>query len=646
MKMLSKILFSCFALLAVNASVTNVAFSEGSINMFHQVRSEAEDLRNEPINRQNMLLEEQYLRDVKMYQVNSKQYLLDNEKEHKQIDDTLKKLESLEEANKKWFVDNEALLLKHNDAIAKAEDDTTRITLLEASIKELEESIAKMETIYKGLSSKAKELERSIGVVNYDVLDPKTIEEIEQIVLTALAMIQFDENRIDEANAIKQNIIHGGDGTVLVYDEHMIEKVQKQIMVTYEEMSFWETLMQQDYKVVDDLLVLRDAFEARMDIARELLDLRKWQEDLYKYDEELQRELVQLAGDQKKIEQTLAGKQFGKYAGMRFEYYSWDASDGSKGSQFVIPIEYFASHGYNEFGFSTGYVNTSTKYPEEDTMNGMRALELHYGRRNPHKRYTLKYNLDMSIPLGESRTNRRALSDDLVAVTRLNEGFNIGPSIDIERRDGEENIWRLGVGYNFKGDYHYSKENPSFSVSPGDALDGYLNWTHAEDDHQMRFGVEGIFKGKSNENGTRYREGEERLYKAMYNKCLNEKSDVMAYFWVRENGSNTYYTPPFSSGGGKSRVRYYGLEYKFKLDENRAWFIRNNNMLSTGTYNDVLTGETINGRKKHTLGVGYKIKLASDETLSLNADYFWMKDKDTGKDYDGAEFVVFYNRAI
>jgi len=644
--MLSKILFSCFALLAVNASATNVAFSEGSINMFHQVRSEAEDLRNEPIDRQNMLLEEQYLRDVKMYQVNSKQYLLDNEKEHKQIDETLKKLESLEEANKKWFVDNEALLVKHNDAIAKAEDDTTRITLLEASIKELEESLAKMETIYKGLSNKAKDLERSIGVVNYDVLDPKTIEEIEQIVLTALAMIQFDENRIDEADAIKQNIIHGGDGTVLVYDEHMIEKVQKQIMVTYEEMSFWETLMQQDYKVVDDLLVLRDAFEARMDIARELLDLRKWQEDLYKYDEELQKELVQLAADQKKIEQTLAGKQFGKYAVMGFEYYSWDASDGSKGSQFVVPIEYFASHGYNEFGFSTGYVNTSSKYPEEDIMNGMRALEVHYGRRNPHKRYTVKYNLDMSIPLGESRTSRRALSDDLVAVTRLNEGFNIGPSIDIERRDGDENIWRAGVGYNFKGDYNYSKENPDFEVSPGNALDGYLNWTHAEDDHQMRFGVEGIFNGKSNENGLRYREGEERLYKAMYNKCLNEKSDVMAYFWVRENGSNTYYTPPFSSGGGKSMVRYYGLEYKFKLDENRAWFIRNNNMLSTGTYNDVLTGETINGRKKHTLGVGYKIKLASDETLSLNADYFWMKDKDTGKDYDGAEFVVFYNRAI
>ena len=426
----------------------------------------------------------------------------------------------------------------------------------------------------------------------------------------------------------------------------MIEKVQNQIMATYEEMSFWETLMQQDYRVVDDLLVLRDAFEARMDIARELLDLRKWQEDLYKYDEELQQELVQLAKDQKKIEQGLEGKQFGKYAGMGFEYYSWDASDGSKGSQFIVPIEYFASHGYNEFGFSTGYINTSTKYPEEDTMSGMRALELHYGRRNPHKRYTLKYNLDMSIPLGESRTSSRALSDDLVSVTRLNEGFNIGPSIDIERRDGEENIWRLGLGYNFKGDYHYSKENPNFSVSPGNALDGYLNWTHAEDDHQMRFGIEGIFKGKSNENGTRYREGEERLYKAMYNKCLNEKSDVMAYFWVRENGSNTYYDSPFSSGGGKSRVRYYGLEYKFKLDENRAWFIRNNNMLSTGTYNDVLTGETVNGRKKHTLGVGYKVKLASDETLSLNADYFWMEDKDTGKEYDGAEFTVFYNRAI
>ena len=158
MKMLSKILLSCFALLVVSNNFTKVAFSEGSIGIFHQVRSEAEDLRNEPINRQNMLLEEQYLRDVKMYQVNAKQYLVDNEKEHKQIDETLPKLERLEEANKKWFVDNEALLLKHNDAIAQAEDDTTRITLLEASIKELEASLAKMETIYKGLSNKAKVL--------------------------------------------------------------------------------------------------------------------------------------------------------------------------------------------------------------------------------------------------------------------------------------------------------------------------------------------------------------------------------------------------------------------------------------------------------------------------------------------------------
>ena len=58
-----------------------------------------------------------------------------------------------------------------------------------------------MEIIYKGLSNKAKELERSIGVVNYEIVDPKTIEEIEQIVLTALAMTQFDENRIEEANA-------------------------------------------------------------------------------------------------------------------------------------------------------------------------------------------------------------------------------------------------------------------------------------------------------------------------------------------------------------------------------------------------------------------------------------------------------------
>ena len=396
---------------------------------------------------------------------------------------------------------------------------------------------------------------------------------------------------------------------------------------------------------MENLYTLMDAFEQRRDIAQELLETRKWQEELYAYDVELRKEIQELTKEQKKIEQVLEYKQFGKYVGMGLEFYSWDSSDGSKGHQFVMPLEYFESHGYNEYGFSTGLVNTVSKYPERETMNGMRALELHYGRRNPHDRYTVKYNFDMSIPLGESRTGKKALSDDLVSVTRLSEGFNLGPSIDIERRDGEENIWRAGVGYNFRGNYHYSKENPGFTVSPGDVLDGYLNWTHAEDDHQMRFGVEGVFNGKSNENGLRYREGEDRLYKAMYNKCLNDRADVMAYFWVRDSGSNTYYNAPFSGGSG-SMVRYYGLEYKYKVDEQRAWFIRNNNMLSTGTYHDVLTGETINGRKKHTLGVGYEIKLGTDETLSLSADYFWMKDKDTEKDYDGAEFIVFYNRAI
>ncbi len=629
------------------ACVSNVAFSESSISTFHQVRNEAENLRNEYVNRQNFLLENQYLSDVKMYQENAKQSLIDNEAEHKKIAESLKNLERFEEANKKWFLKNDHLLQKHAAHLGDAKDDAQKVSLLQAAIGKLEDSIVILEGAITDLSAKIKTMERSIGVVHDEPLDPQEVMEAEQAVIDALNRIKFDENRLDEAEAIKQDLMNGGDGDLdkIHYDDAMVERIQKQIMENYKQLSLWDVLLQNDYKVVEDLYALVEAFEQRRDIAQELLDTRKWQEELYAYDEELRREIKELAKDEKQIKKVLAYEQYGKYMGFGLEYYTWDSSDGSKGHQFVMPIECFASHGYDEYGFSTGLVNTVSKYPDKETMNGMRSLELHYGRRNPHNRYTVKYNLDMSIPLGESRTHSRSLSDDLVPVTRLNEGFNIGPSIDIERRDGDENIWRAGVGYNFKGNYKYSKENPGFEVSPGDALDGYLNWTHAEDDHQMRFGVEGVFNGKSNENGLRYRDGEDRFYKAMYNKCLNDKSDVMAYFWVRDSGSNTYYNKPVGGGSG-SMVRYYGLEYKYKVDEKRAWYIRNNNMLSTGTYYDVLTGETINGRKKHTLGVGYEIKLGTDEKLSFNADYFWMKDKDTSEDYKGAEFLVFYNRAI
>lgn len=644
---MNKILFSLVALCLWSTGAANVAFSESSISTFHQVRNEAEDLRKEHINRQNFLLEEQYLSDVKLYQENAKSFLEENKLEHQKIKDNLHKLESFREANKKWFEQHEVLLNDYADYVDGAKHDGERVNLLQAAIGKLETSIAALEYAYESLNSKIKDLERSIGIVHDEVVDQAKLMEVEQAVLEALNKVGFDENRLEEADAIKQNIMNGGDGDIqrIAYDPVLVDRVQREIEANYRELTAWDVLLQKDYKLVENLYALMDAFEQRRDIAQELLETRKWQEELYAYDVELRKEIQELTKEQKKIEQVLEYKQFGKYAGMGLEFYSWDSSDGSKGHQFVMPLEYFESHGYNEYGFSTGLVNTVSKYPERETMNGMRALELHYGRRNPHDRYTVKYNFDMSIPLGESRTGKKALSDDLVSVTRLSEGFNLGPSIDIERRDGEENIWRAGAGYNFRGNYHYSKENPGFTVSPGDVLDGYLNWTHAEDDHQMRFGVEGVFNGKSNENGLRYREGEDRLYKAMYNKCLNDRADVMAYFWVRDSGSNTYYNAPFSGGSG-SMVRYYGLEYKYKVDEQRAWFIRNNNMLSTGTYHDVLTGETINGRKKHTLGVGYEIKLGTDETLSLSADYFWMKDKDTEKDYDGAEFIVFYNRAI
>ena len=69
-------------------------------------------------------------------------------------------------------------------------------------------------------------------------------------------------------------------------------------------------------------------------------------------------------------------------------------------------------------------------------------------------------------------------------------------------------------------------------------------------------------------------------------------------------------------------------------------------MSSFGDYYDPVTGERISDRRKHVLGVGYDFNMNEATSIGFGMNGYLMKDKDPDKDYDGTEFLLWFNKSF
>lgn len=626
----------------------NVAYCENSVNYFKEVADEARQIRNQYTSRQEYLRIKQYFEDVKNRIQSINEATENNKKVAADINKKRDEVLLQQQENKNWFAQNEQFIANRVPRLQTLNEHSERMkylnqeildceSVINENLREVDNYTQHINTLKAGLINKRERY----------VEGSASFEEKKRAVLKALEFIKYEEGRLDEADVIKNNLLRPDNTIDAVYQD----SINKHNDALWQEINIWQSeidqtneILQQYYDLRRDLYTIRDHVRLEDDLQKELDSLATWKNDLEQYNIDLKNQLEEAEKGKQTIEKYLAYQYFGHYISAAMEYYSWKG-DADKGHQLYMPVTYFWEHGYKEYGVSVAYVNTSADFGNEsESMTGLTDVSLHYGVRNANDRYTVKYTMDVDLPIGESKIGDNPLSDDFVPITRLNEGLNVRPGVEIMRRDGDENVWQAIFGYTFKGDYDYTKTDPGASVNPGDALDGKLRWTHAEKDYQMRFAIEGFLNGKTRGNRiTSYTEGTETLYKAMYNRRLNKASELMGYFWLRDNGSNSYDNGVKGNG---STVRYYGLEYKYSVDENRAWYIRNNNMLSTGNYYDPINKDEINGREKHTLGVGYEINMQKRGRLAFGVNYYWLNNKNPHNSYKGTEFLAWFSKSI
>lgn len=641
------VLYFCMAALVIIQNC-GIASAEDSINIFKKVAGEAQQIRNQYKERQNYLIEQRYLEEAKKNIAQYHETLVNNGAEKVKVNKTIDEVCQKQRENSHWFEQNRKMVDHRAPLLKTKTEHSERMEYLEKEIEKCERLISVKEKQVKQHIVKVEAL-RKQAASYYETpseIDNSTVDEKSEAVLKALDHVEYAGDRLNEANAVKNYLLRENGSVSVVDNQKNIDDLVSEIKTTEANIENTNAQLREYYQVRQDLYFIRERITSENDLAKWKKDLDHWQDEIVNYDLSLKDAIKKLEAEAVRLEKYLAREYYGRYISVGMEYYSWEGEGGFSGHQFYMPVTYFQELGYSEFAVAMALANTSAVSADDEGLSGNTDVTLYYGYRDVRSEdLELKYTLHVELPVGESKIGDIPLSDDIIPVTRLSEGLNIRPGFEFFYRDSYENVWRGTLGYTFKDSYNYKKTNPGLSVNPGDGFDGTLSWTHAEKDYQLRFGLEGyLFSNNSTAEDFSYKEGSKMLCKAMYNRRLTDTSEIMGYYWLRFRDAAKYKYPEYKDSS--STIHYYGLEYRYSPSEKHAWFVRNNNMSSSGRYFDPVSKASSNDRQKHLLGAGYEFTMKNGGKIGVGFNKYWMKDKNPEKKYHGNEMLVWLNTSF
>lgn len=158
--------------------------------------------------------------------------------------------------------------------------------------------------------------------------------------------------------------------------------------------------------------------------------------------------------------------------GLNFNW--WDGGEGYHGSQTYVPVTIYAEQSNFSAKILTAFANTysDTSGGSSDTLSCNIDTKANFSYMVVDKFFAdLIFGFDFNLPTGKTKLNLEeqglVLDPDLVAISRLGEGFNLNPTISLAK------VWNklaagIGVGYLFRGEYDYSEAVRKYD--PGDIL--------------------------------------------------------------------------------------------------------------------------------------------------------------------------------
>lgn len=327
-------------------------------------------------------------------------------------------------------------------------------------------------------------------------------------------------------------------------------------------------------------------------------------------------------------------------AGM--EFYSWHGAES--GHQVYIPYNFSSSdrHHAVNLSLSTGYVSSDTGKPDGHVA-GWTDTTLNVTKLNDHAKYDVRYHLDVNVPTGQSKIYDNAVvPDDLAMFTRFGEGWNWTPGIEVRKHLNDTDLFSVKTSYSLRGSYEYSKNVPDASIDPGNTWGTELAYLHAAENEKL---MARLFftthTGKTDENGLKYKEGNDFGAEVYYEKAVSTQNSMEIYAGLSYTGASSYDVLNEEPNSGIHRT-YFGLGLMHKIDAKRTLRILGNYVRSDGYTYDPLRNTYMDNRRRLSLLAVYEEKLNQQDNISLALEHYSLHE-DNSSGYHGWGAALMWN---
>ena len=401
-----------------------------------------------------------------------------------------------------------------------------------------------------------------------------------------------------------------------------------------------------------------DAREAVADLendtraaAQDLAESQKDKTEAEAYLAEAEKNLLQAETgykEAKKNEQTAQDSLTywgeGRTAAAGAEFYSWHGAES--GHQVYVPYNFSSSdrHHAIDLSLSTGYVSSDTG-KTDGHVSGWTDTALSVTKLNDHAKYDVRYHLDINVPTGQSKIYDNAVvPDDLAMFTRFGEGWNWTPGIEVRKHLNDTDSFSVKTSYSLRGSYEYSKNVPDASIDPGNTWSTELSYLHAEENEKL---MARLFftthTGKTDENGLKYKEGNDFGAEVYYEKAVSAQNSMEIYAGLSYTGASDYDVLNEEPNSGIHRT-YFGLGLMHKIDAKRTFRILGNYVRSDGYTYDPLRNTYMDNRRRLSLLAVYEEKLNQQDNISLALEHYSLQeDNSSGYHGWGAAFMWNHN---
>lgn len=319
-------------------------------------------------------------------------------------------------------------------------------------------------------------------------------------------------------------------------------------------------------------------------------------------------------------------------------YETWNGSDGSRSSQFHVPLRFSGRAGDFAATLLNGYAQTTVDESRGTDSSMAALLDTKVGASYEvvgKLPVDLLVGLDFNLPTGKTDLNRdefelsESLDPELLSITNLGEGFNVNPTLTLAKTWGSVGAG-LGLGYLWRGSYDASEDLTDYD--PGDVANvtAEVRWAFAPEWEGRILGNYSRYGRDTADGDDVFREGDFASLLLGVRRAVDRWGASLALQGIYRGKSEL----PEGSGGSleTEEENSHGMEYRGILAFHYAPTALTTLTASLrGLYiveNDYADSETryVGDRRKISASLGGSHRFTPVLSGRLSVGGFWMAD--------------------